>query len=243
MRKKRFAAKLAVCLLALLLAASCALAELSRGSRGEDVQQLQSMLIDLGFLDDGADGIFGKNTQAAVKAIQRYWGVEETGVADEGVINDLEILWALAMGLERESGAPIDGEGYPPSCGWIQEEDEVYAQFCYRHIEQYPIVLQLAYKNPPRKLENLLMENRCQFWLDSIRTMYAHWADRHGGADAGVASQQYEIFRAALEENTAIWNKAAASGSNDALLSRMKWLESIGVDLCFDLYGAESQGW
>ena len=239
MRRKGFVIRLAVCLLALLLAAPSALAELSRGSRGEDVRQLQSMLIDLGFLEDKADGIFGKKTQAAVKAIQRYWSVEETGIADEGVINDLEILWAMAMGLERESGAPVDDEGYPRSCSWTQDGDEVYAEFCYRHIEQYPLTIQLSYENPPRKLEYLLMENRCQFWLDSIRTMYADWADGLGGADVSVASEQYEIFRTALEENTAMWNQEAEPGSNEAVLSRMNWLESIGVDLCFDLYGAE----
>lgn len=227
------------CLLVLLLAVPCALAELSRGSKGEDVRWLQSILVDLGFLDDVADGIFGKKTQAAVKSIQRYWGVEETGVADEGVINDLEILWALAMGLERESGAPVDGEGYPRSCSWTQDGDEVYAEYCYRHIEQYPLAIQLSYESPPEKLMYLLAENRCQFWLDSIRTMYAGWADRLGGADVNVASEQYEIFRTALEENTAMWNENAAAGSNEALLNRMKWLESIGVDLCFDLYGAE----
>ena len=232
---------LRLCLMTVLIACLCvpAKADLSRGSKGEEVKALQSMLIDLGFLSDKADGIFGKNTQAAVKALQRYWCIEETGVADEGVINDLEILWALAMGLEREPGAPIDGEGYPTSCSWTQDGDEVYAQFCYRHIEQYPIVLQLAYPNLPSKLEYLLMENTCEFWLDSIRTMYADWADRLGGSDASVASEQYEIFRSALEENTAMWNKAAGSGSNEVLYSRMKWLESIGVDLCFDLYGAE----
>lgn len=239
MRRKGFVIRLLVCLLALLLAVPCALAELSRGSKGEDVRRLQSMLIDLGFLDDVADGIFGKKTQAAVKSIQRYCGVEETGIADEGVINDLEILWALAMGLERESGAPVDDEGCPRSCSWTQHDDEVYAEFCYRHIEQYPLAIQLSYENSPEKLMYLLSENRCQFWLDSIRTMYADWADRLGGADASVASEQYEIFREALEENTEKWNQEAEPGSNEAVLSRMNWLESIGVDLCFDLYGAE----
>ena len=93
MKKRSFPGKLMACLLVLLLAVPCALAELSRGSKGEDVRWLQSMLVDLGFLDDVADGIFGKKTQSGVKALQRYWGVDETGAADEGVINDLEILW------------------------------------------------------------------------------------------------------------------------------------------------------
>ena len=238
-KKKCFSVKLMACFLALLLAAPCALSELSLGSKGEDVRKLQSMLVDLGFLEDKVDGIFGKKTQAAVKSIQCYLGVEETGAADEGVINDLEILWSLAMGLERESGAPLDGEGYPLSCSWTQGGDELYAEFCYRHIEQYPLAIQLSYENPPEKLEYLLMENRCQFWLDSILTMYADWADRLGGADMSVASEQYDIFLEALKENTVKWNDEAEPGSNEALLNRMNWLESIGVDLCFDLYGAE----
>ncbi len=238
MRKMRFAVRLMVCLLGILFATPCALADLSRGSKGEDVRQLQSMLIDIGFLDDAADGIFGKKTQAAVKSIQRYWCVEETGIADEGVINDLEILWALAMGLERENGAPVNDEDYPPSCRWTPDSYWP-AEYCYRHIEQYPLAIQLTYENPPKKLEFLLMENRCQFWLDSILTMYADWSDRLGGADVSIASEQYEIFRAALEENTTKWNEEAAPGSNEAVLNRMNWLESIGIDLCFDLYGAE----
>ena len=132
----------------------------------------------------------------------------------------------------------MDDEGYPRSCSW-KPDGYWPAEYCHRHIEQYPLAIQLSYENPPEKLEFLLMENRCQFWLDSIRTMYADWADRLGGADMSVASEQYDIFRAALEENTATWNEEAEPGSNEAVLSRMNWLESIGVDLCFDLYGAE----
>ncbi len=43
---------------------------LSRGSRGEDVRALQQRLIDLGYLNDDADGIFGSNTQYAVRLFQ-----------------------------------------------------------------------------------------------------------------------------------------------------------------------------
>ena len=43
---------------------------LSRGSRGEAVRALQQRLIELGYLDDDADGIFGPNTQYAVRLLQ-----------------------------------------------------------------------------------------------------------------------------------------------------------------------------
>ena len=42
--------------------------EISSGSRGDNVQALQERLIELGYLDDDADGIFGPNTEAAVRA-------------------------------------------------------------------------------------------------------------------------------------------------------------------------------
>ena len=56
--------------------------ELAKGDKSEDVKALQARLIELKFLDDKADGIFGRNTQAAVKAAQKAYGMEQTGIAD-----------------------------------------------------------------------------------------------------------------------------------------------------------------
>ena len=50
---------------------------LSRGSRGEAVRALQQRLIELGYLNDDADGIFGSRTQYAVRLLQ-------TDLADRG---------------------------------------------------------------------------------------------------------------------------------------------------------------
>ena len=43
---------------------------------------MQNRLIELGYLRDAADGVFGENTQTAVKAFQRNNGLPDTGVAD-----------------------------------------------------------------------------------------------------------------------------------------------------------------
>ena len=45
---------------------------LARGARGEDVKALQEMLREYGFLKGKADGIFGVNTEKAVKEVQTY---------------------------------------------------------------------------------------------------------------------------------------------------------------------------
>ena len=52
---------------------------LARGSRGELVTRLQKRLTALGFLNDVADGIFGGNTETAVKRFQAACGLTPSG--------------------------------------------------------------------------------------------------------------------------------------------------------------------
>ena len=52
---------------------------LLRGARGEDVRQLQLLLRSAGFDPGSADGVFGANTEEAVKAFQRSKGLAADG--------------------------------------------------------------------------------------------------------------------------------------------------------------------
>ena len=56
---------------------------LRKGSKGEFVTLLQTMLINRGYQlpKYGADGDFGSETESAVKQFQRDWGLTEDGVA------------------------------------------------------------------------------------------------------------------------------------------------------------------
>lgn len=56
---------------------------LENGSRGEAVQRLQAMLVEMGYLSGAPDGVYGKNTAAAVAAYQQAMNLEATGIADE----------------------------------------------------------------------------------------------------------------------------------------------------------------
>ena len=78
---------------------SAALAEkypagtLYKGMKGhtDEIRQLQQWLIDLGYLDDKADGKFGQNTQAAVKAFQKDRGLTADGIAWPETLELVEI--------------------------------------------------------------------------------------------------------------------------------------------------------
>ena len=78
---------------------SAALAEkypegtLYKGMKGHtaEIKQLQQWLIDLEYLDDKADGKFGQNTQAAVKAFQKDRGLTADGIAWPETLELVEI--------------------------------------------------------------------------------------------------------------------------------------------------------
>ncbi|MEL7608583.1 MAG: N-acetylmuramoyl-L-alanine amidase [Bacillota bacterium] len=53
---------------------------LSYGSYGEEVEQLQAVLSELGFFEDEADGLYDANTVAAVKLLQKRLAVTPDGV-------------------------------------------------------------------------------------------------------------------------------------------------------------------
>jgi len=54
---------------------------LKKGMSGEDVKKLQQALIDLGYLNDKADGAFGSNTHSAVVMFQAVNGLSADGLA------------------------------------------------------------------------------------------------------------------------------------------------------------------
>ena len=56
---------------------------IENGSRGDYVKALQERLVELGYLDDVADGIAGPNTAHAISSAQAKAGMEENGVADD----------------------------------------------------------------------------------------------------------------------------------------------------------------
>ena len=54
---------------------------LKRGAKGDDVRKLQEALIDAGYLDENqADGIYGPKTEAAVRKLQKEYGVAIDGI-------------------------------------------------------------------------------------------------------------------------------------------------------------------
>ena len=56
---------------------------LKRGSMGEEVKKLQTMLKDFGWYAGDIDGVFEDKTEIAVKRFQKQTGVGESGIIDQ----------------------------------------------------------------------------------------------------------------------------------------------------------------
>ena len=71
---------------------------LQTGSTGAAVKTLQKRLIELGYLNDTADGAFGAKTAAAVRAFQIKAGLTASGIADSATQTALYRSDAPSMG-------------------------------------------------------------------------------------------------------------------------------------------------
>lgn len=68
------------------------------------VKNMQQKLIDMGYLHDDADGVFGKNTERAVRDYAAYAGFPEDGVAWPGLLDSMNTDWNIYMGYDTEPG-------------------------------------------------------------------------------------------------------------------------------------------
>ena len=67
------------------------------GSRGEEVRKIQQKLKNWGYYSGGVDGIYGTQTQNAVKSFQRKNGLTADGIAGKDTLN--------AMGISNSSSS------------------------------------------------------------------------------------------------------------------------------------------
>lgn len=242
--KKRniLAGALAVLFLAICLCGT-ACADLKKGNKGDEVKDLQQKLIDLGLMTGTADGAFGKKTETAVKKLQKYWGMKQTGRVDDEFLMEVEDLWHLALGNGTESGVdPADLENPVMSCGHNENADYGY-DYCYRHDEGKALRDLLnpeSGEDVPEGLQKVILKRMKEYWLEQIRLTYDEWEQSLEPDKQIVAREQKELFEKDWAEMEA--ELAKTGGGEDKLQTltlQAQWLELSGIEACFDLHGAE----
>ena len=108
---------------------------LYNGCRGEEVRTMQQALINLGYLHGNADGIFGSQTEEAVRAFQRSNGLTPDGLAGTRTLSALGSAQSSSPAAQAaapaEAAAPAQASGYKESTlynGCSGEEVQVLQQ-------------------------------------------------------------------------------------------------------------------
>lgn len=80
------------------------------GSRGEEVRKIQKKLKELGFYSGSVDGIYGTETQKAVKAFQKNCGITADGIAGKKTLTYLGL--GSSSSSSSSSGKYSQGDVY-----------------------------------------------------------------------------------------------------------------------------------
>ena len=202
----------------------------------DEVEFLQYQLFYAGYLGDdisAVDGIFGKATEAAVKAYQRDHDLEQTGVADTETQRLLDEEWENSM-------EPQGGEEDPYPYCYVEH----YANgtqsvvLCSRHMQIYADAadaLRLAGQKDDEIIEGLQAGIAC--WMEELKSVYQLWEDLRPEYAQQITAHQ-EAFMDYYRAQLAVWNAHFGSPSKGALEKAMEMLAEHCSDLCIILSGA-----
>ena len=85
------------------------------GDKNDNVKAVQQALIALGYLSGNADGIFGKNTETAVKEFQKANNLKDDGIAGAQTQSALFKKYSAVSSAQgqTQTQAPLSSEPVP----------------------------------------------------------------------------------------------------------------------------------
>lgn len=229
----------------LLLVPVCALAELRRGDSGEEVTALQQMLWDTGFIFEEPDGVFGRNTEKAVKWFQEYANLEQSGIVDDRTLDSLYACWLQIM--EKNGYAVPDDEMEPQTAGFVPGYNPYgddygdsygdYPAYCHRyttdagdeHVELCSFHAQLAANQSLPGLEK---------WTNELNDLYKEWIDLSMEKDRAAVASSQAFFTLWLEQQRIVLEQQGGENVDDHIEALLR---NQCVELCERVYAARTE--
>lgn len=215
-------------------------------ARSDAAKELQQQLIDLEYLNDKADGIFGKKTEQAVKDYQRAAGFEVTGIAYPQTRNAIRSDWNSYMGvnpdpiteLDPDSGLAIeasDGE-YPPCC---EHELDANGSGTIRLCENHDRLLSagtvlLSYADGDQQIADSWKKIR-EMWNDELNRLYAVWMEAADPEDVPTVASTQTMFTVYLNMQEGMW-KTQATEAWTADQKAVSLIVAQCADVCAAVY-------
>ena len=156
--------------------------QLSFGSSGEDVKNLQLRLNEIGNYNLQTDGIYGSNTQAAVKDYQQKNGLATDGIVGTQTWSSLDTKPATksANATQGTTSTTSTGTTQPASTGYQQSDTVAQAQQMLNdYMAQNPGAYQSTWQGQMDELMNQIL-NRKPFQYDvNSDALYQQYKDQY----------------------------------------------------------------
>ena len=221
----------------MLLIPAFALAELRRGDSGEEVRELQQMLWDAGFIFEEPDGVFGRNTEKAVKWFQEYALLEQTGVADDRTIDSLYACWLQIM---EENGYTVpNDEPEPQTAGLVPEyhPDGDYPVCCHHYTtDEGDEHNELCGRHAEVAMDNTLPG--VEKWTNALNELYEEWLDASLEEDRAAVATSQSFFVLWLEQQRIALNLQKVENVDDYIETLLR---NQCVELCERVYAARTE--
>ena len=219
-----------ILLVLMFLFPASALADLRRGDRGEEVRQLQQMLWDTGFIFEEPDGVFGGNTEKAVKWFQEYALLEQTGVVDDRTIDSLYACWLRIM---EENGYAVPGDemepqtaGFVPGYNPYGEGD--YPAYCHRYTtEEGDEHTELCGRHAEVAMDSTL--SGVEKWTNALNELYQEWLELSLEEDRAAVASSQTFFMLWLEQQRIALNLQKVENVDDHIEALLR---NQCVELC-----------
>ena len=155
---------------------------LSTGSRGEAVRQVQQQLNNLGYNVD-VDGVYGAQTEEAVRRFQQSQGLFVDGVAGE------DTQQALGIGQAGNSGS--DPIPYPPSSSTSS------GRLAYCSNQQNSTAKRYVVLIPSANIDRLAQVKRYTSFRDAFiaRSPLGTYIQAGACTDSGIANSRTQFLR------------------------------------------------
>lgn len=205
---------------------------LYRGMKKDDeVQTMQQMLIDLGILSDKADGIFGRNTEQAVRDYQEKAGYEVTGIAYPQTLAGIENDWKAVSG--GEAADYYIENGFPECCLRLQDENGFETViYCQRHYEINECAAALYTDAFTEKHQIDALDGERELWQNELNAMYDRWMNSVSDAEVSSVIESRTAFFTFLEAQEFVWNAMYDGDKITVKQLIVQMIENQCIDIC-----------
>lgn len=227
----------------------------------DEVYKLQLDLIELDYLHEEPDGVFGARTEKAVADFQKDAGLEVTGIADAETLK--QIAEALNKGevtvtveaivtVEPETAVPevvaeestvVEMSAQAESVAYAHCEHVVNAEgvsathYCAEHqmlLATFDMLLSAATTDEARAKA---LTQSAAMWGVELDFLYQAWIDAVPEAERPMIVNSIAMFSANLEAQEYTWNQMYGEGSVEAVSRVNEMVINQCVDLCALVYG------